>query len=261
MQRDVYNRALKMAALAAVMLTTMGQAYLMPSSPLGTVAQTLVSDDFNRSSSDSMGDDWTETIGDTDIINDSEAEHTVGALSELIWDTNQASATQWVTFQRTGFASDFCGPKLMVPNLSGTENSYTVRWQSVAVTTVVRECVGTSCSDIYSWANGIATDHYLGVEVRGTGQGTEFAVWDFGASAPGVRSGWGDAGLCVCYGDDGAGDDGTCALLVDCDTALIPDREPGTGNYADCALDDCYVGIYSGSTNICQFDNFTAGWD
>lgn len=246
------NRIAKLLVLAVLLLTTMGQSYNMPFSPQPVAGgPTTVSDDFDRADNDSLGSNWAETIGDMDILSTNIRANLAG---EALWSADVASARQSATVQRGGYTTnDFCGLKMRAPNLSGTGNSYVIRWQNKNVETAIRECVGTSCSDIYLWAHRVDLSDYISMEVIGTGSSTEFMVWDHGTSNPGARSTWGDADLCICDG-------GAPCTSSDCGTATIIDDEPGTGNYGDCGS-GCYVGVYHGNASQCDMDDWAGEWD
>jgi hypothetical protein len=240
----------------------MGQSYNIPFNPQAAPAGAAwysVSDDFNRSSSTDLGANWTETLPGgacCEIASDTRLDNTTNT-GEVVWDAEGAtgiSALQCVCVQRLGDVHGYCGPKLRVPNLSGTGNSYAVRWQTDFDNVVVRECVGASCNTLSggTWSRDIDIDDYLCACVDGTQADTEFAVWDRGTSDPTGEdpTDWGTPDYCVC-------ESGSCSLWSSCDAT--GSGEPGSGNYQDCGS-GCYLGLYSGAAGVCEYDNFSGIW-
>jgi hypothetical protein len=207
-----------------------------------------------------IGKNWTESEGDQDIVNTSEADHITQGVT--IWNANTFGPTQCACEQLTQPGNHNAGPTLRVPDLTATDESYAVRWQGSGQTVVVRECdSGSACS---TFGNAtlvdIAENDWLCACVEGKGQATEFAVWNRGTTDPSAQdpTDWGDADYCACY-DDGA-DPGVCDLLDFCATATIEDVEPADAlsftAYADC--DTCYMGMYTGSSTDVEVDNWSA---
>ena len=255
MRHRLHYRAVVLAAVCTLALTlTMGQ-YLIPFNPraaVGGCTWTEVSDNFNRSSSDSLGANWTETVGDTDIVNDTQLQQGGGGSMEVAWDNGDTpyAARQYACAQRVmASATDFQGPKLRIPNLSGTSASYAVRWDG-GDDVHFRTCTGASCSTFGDWNELLNLTNWLCAEVQGTSSSTEFAAWEE-TTQPGDRDTWGDPDACVCDG-------GTCSFYTGCGTII--DAEPSdTGSYQDCGS-GCYLGLYSGSSVNGVIDNFTGGW-
>jgi len=240
-------------ALAVLLLPCLGGNTLVIRRGAAPAAawQTPVTDDFERSSESlDASADWTEAVGDQSVVNNNEA--SFGSASGLaVWDSEGATlnALQCVCAEYNSSASNFCGPMLRVPALDGTGNSYAARWQQ-KTNVQVRECVGASCSDISggTWSNAIDEDNWLCACVDGTQADTEFALWER-ASDPSAEdpTDWGTPDFCLC-------ESGSCSLWASCDTT--GSGEPGSGNYQDCGS-GCYFGVYSGSAEICEFDNFS----
>jgi len=141
---------------------------------------TDVSDDFNRADSDSMGSDWSEDNGDTDISSN-QAIATTGSWARvaIIWTADTIDDDQYVKATLTRMdGSDY--PFIILRYTDSSSEMY--RLQVSGANTYWSRCAtltGSCGSDIetstaVTWS---ATDE-VAVTIEGTGDDTVIRVWE-----------------------------------------------------------------------------------
>ena len=143
------------------------------------------SDLFNRSSSDSLGANWTETVGDADIINDTQMVLTSDGwnVAVIIYSgTSTTTNNQYVGFDFVGTYGESRQAEVILRYVNETTNYYALvfvgtdpcRW---SWHNVDPEAVSTptqiATNDMESCADG---DSYH-VTITGTGANTDIRIW------------------------------------------------------------------------------------
>jgi hypothetical protein len=153
-------------------------------------------DDFTRANSDSLGANWTEATGDTDISSNA-ALCTTASFNQVIavYSAAAAGVAQYVKATISGINSNrYSGFILRYTNSSSAfyelefgvteQRAFWSQWTSV----------GGTQTDINDQALTFATGDTFGATVTGTGTSTEIRVWVNPTGLPTTASDWnGDA--------------------------------------------------------------------
>lgn len=142
---------------------------------------TAFSDDFNRASSDTLGANWVEDLGDTDIVSDTVASLQTASYSRVAnrWTETTSTSSQYHKLTFPTFVSENY-PELLL-RMNGSDNPHYAISFSVTENTVAwgryTSSVDTASDEIASASLTVDAGDTFGVTVTGTGNDTVVRVW------------------------------------------------------------------------------------
>jgi len=232
-------RAVLLLSLACLLTGTF-LAHKRKAFQSGGGAPASFGDDFSTNPSSR----WNNVAGSALSWNSGPANVTVPITSlNVFTDTQFATTDQWayctISFDAGGLQHDeFTG--LVLRSNNDTGDAYAFRNDDGDMR--LRSINGASgVNDIYTWARTLTDDDYIGFTVTGTGNSTEFVLYDFGVTPP-----------------SGGPDETSWATAADSSVTVnsgnwIDNTEPAnTGTYAAM-----YNGTATASTT--DHDDFNAG--
>ena len=222
--------------LAVTFLALQAQSVVFISGTSGGGAcSTSISDDFSGTLSK-----WAElgTSGNWAIVS---GQAKVTDKSVLIYTDEQTcvAGTQWAMTKIDMSLGAVYGGLYFRSQNDATTYAYVVRYEEPNDDFVWRYCggaansdVASNCTNVGTWFNHVLDDgDYYGIEVAGTGTGTEVKIYDLGTTA-------------INYSNWASSADSVTTLTDD------PGQAADTGKY---------IGLYSGATGDIGFDDFSGG--
>lgn len=130
----------------------------------------LASDNFNRADGDSLGSNWTEQVGDFDILTNRAIQNTASGNNIATWDTNISSSPAGDYNIKSIVRCDVTGGAAVVGRWTASTDYYQTHLNTVSQDLRIRKRVADVATTLgtYVGGYGITTDYTIEMKMVGS---------------------------------------------------------------------------------------------
>lgn len=151
------------------------------------------SDNFNRSNADSLGGNWSEVVGDIDIVSNAAVPQTASGTDMAIWTANALAANQYAAILETDGAGGTAA-HIILRYTDSSSVFYVVALDNSTgnLTWSYKEGTGDSLHSIESASLADWTDfnQLIGITIESTGNSTILRAWGNCSGLPSAVDNW-----------------------------------------------------------------------